>query len=51
MNEKEKIELIDLALRLLNQQVSNYNIKMIIRINNLLNENEDPTIKDILKLQ
>jgi hypothetical protein len=51
MDERERIKLIDVGLRVLNIQVHEHSLKMILRLNNLLNENHNPTIKDILNIK
>jgi hypothetical protein len=51
MTEKERIKLIDVGLRVLGIQVFAYHIKMIVRLDDLLNEKLDPTVTDILKLR
>lgn len=50
MTEKEKIILIDVALRILNIQISEYSLIRVLRVIELLEKNDNPTIKDVLKL-
>ena len=51
MTEKEKVKLIDVSLRVLNLQINEYILLRIVRIIKLLEENNNPTIKDVLELE
>jgi hypothetical protein len=51
MNEQEKIKLADIGLRILDIQINPYILKMTIRILDLLEINNNPTILDVINLK
>jgi hypothetical protein len=50
VNEQEKIDLISLMLKMFDRKVEDYDIKLILRINDLLNKSDNPKIKDIFQI-